>query len=221
MIATVAGEKAIFYGGTGQCKVMRPILESMGIRLAAVIDDTEIEPPFDDVPLYKGLDKFLRDIMWQPRSDYKFVVTIGNPHGQTRRDMSTKLIKYGFAHESLIHRTASIEMASIGIGLQAHAYTVVNTHAQVGNFCILNTRSTVEHDDILEDGVELGPSATLCGNVTVGENTWIGAGATVRQGVTIGKNVIVGAGSLVLNDIIEGDIVGGIPAISIRHKVSV
>lgn len=41
----------------------------------------------------------------------------------------------------------------------------------------------------------------LCGNVSVGNNSFIGANSTVIQGVSVGNNVIVGASSVVLKSI--------------------
>ncbi|MCI8797959.1 MAG: acetyltransferase, partial [Dorea sp.] len=52
--------------------------------------------------------------------------------------------------------------------------------------------------------------AILCGQVSVGYNSFIGAGSTVRQGVKIGNNVLVGANSLVLRDVKDGEKVVGI-----------
>ena len=48
------------------------------------------------------------------------------------------------------------------------------------------------------------PHCTLCGNVQVGEGTWIGAGSTVIPGVKIGKWSVIGAGSVVVRDIPDG-----------------
>lgn len=44
------------------------------------------------------------------------------------------------------------------------------------------------------------------------DNVFIGANATILANVTIGSNVIIAAGSLVVNDVSDGNIVGGVPA---------
>ena len=50
----------ILYGGTGQAKVVRPIIEYYGSRLVAIFDDTpNLKKPFHDVSLY--FMKFLFD----------------------------------------------------------------------------------------------------------------------------------------------------------------
>ena len=42
-------KKVLLYGGTGQAKVVRPIIEYYGSTIDAVIDDTpDLTPPFED-----------------------------------------------------------------------------------------------------------------------------------------------------------------------------
>ena len=49
--------------------------------------------------------------------------------------------------------------------------------------------------------VHISPNSTLCGNVQVGEGSWIGAGTTILPGGKIGKWCTIGAGSVVSKDI--------------------
>ena len=48
-------KQVILYGGTGQAKIARPIIEHFGARVVAVFDDTPALPsPFPGVPIYRG-----------------------------------------------------------------------------------------------------------------------------------------------------------------------
>ena len=48
-------KEVVLYGGTGQAKVIKPIIEYYGSRVIAVIDDTPGLPsPFNGVPIYQG-----------------------------------------------------------------------------------------------------------------------------------------------------------------------
>jgi acetyltransferase-like isoleucine patch superfamily enzyme len=70
----------------------------------------------------------------------------------------------------------------------------------------------VDHEDVLEDGVELAPGATLCGLVTIETGGWVCAGATVLPRIKIGADAIVGAGAVVTRNVPPGVTVVGIPA---------
>lgn len=207
----------IFHGGTGQCKVMRPIAESLGYNVLGILDDTEdMLPPFSDIMFLNGPNCLEEFIKWKNKNKIKdlyFLVTIGNPYASARISISKKLESLKFIPASLVHNKSIVDStASIGKACQIHASAIVNPSATVGDYCILNTGSIIEHDDFLSSGVEIGPGSTLCGNVSIGENTWVGAGATVRQDIIIGKNCIIGAGSVVIDNIPDNSIVVGVPA---------
>lgn len=93
---------------------------------------------------------------------------------------------------------------------------VVNTGAVLGRGAIVNTNCTVEHDVVLEDWVHIGPGATICGGVTVGQFSMIGAGVTVIQGIKIEASCVVGAGATVVADLTEPGLYVGSPAHRIK-----
>ena len=84
--------------------------------------------------------------------------------------------------------------------------------ATIGNYCIINTAASIDHECIIETGVHIAPGATLAGCVTVGKNTFIGAGATILPRITIGENVIIGAGAVVTKNILTNCMAYGVPA---------
>lgn len=89
---------------------------------------------------------------------------------------------------------------------------------QTGKHCIVNTGAAIDHECILEDYVHVSPHATLCGNVEVGEGSWIGAGAVINPGVKIGKWTIIGSGSVVCKDIPDGVTACGSPCRIIKNN---
>lgn len=211
--------KIILYGGTGQCKVMRPIADAIG-NVVAVLDDTpDLAPPFDDVPLYCGnncLKNWTHDAC-RSLNAYGFAVTIGNPHAKERISISRRLMKIGLYPVNLIHESAIIDSTvKIGIGVQIHAGVIINPHTVVGDFCILNTNCSIDHDCVLESGVEVAPGATLCGEIFVEENAWICAGATILPRINIGSNATIGAGAVVIKNVVDNETVAGVPARHLR-----
>ena len=92
------------------------------------------------------------------------------------------------------------------------AGAILNPYATVGDHCIINTGASIDHDCKIHDFVHIAPHCTLCGEVEVGEGTWVGAGTTVIQGIHIGKNCFIGAGSVVVKDIPDDCLCYGNPA---------
>ncbi|HET7433919.1 MAG TPA: acetyltransferase [Thermoanaerobaculia bacterium] len=206
--------QVIFWGGTGQAKVIRPIVEQQGAQLIAVFDDTpELAPPFDDVPLLHGSQ--FSEWRMQQRGAIRFCVTIGNPHGRVRLRIADRLEANGLTPFTAIHHTAYVAAsAKIGAGAQIHAGAIIEVLATLGRQCIVNTRASVDHECRLDDGVEIGPGATLAGLIHVETGAWVAAGATVLPRMRIGADAIVGAGAVVTRDVPAKTVVAGVPA---RH----
>jgi sugar O-acyltransferase (sialic acid O-acetyltransferase NeuD family) len=206
-------KNVLIYGGTGQAKVIEPILDQRGFAIRVVIDETpKLKSPYKDIPIVTTLSQYEN---WLKKTKIKidsFLVCIGNPHAKERISISQKLIKKGLNPLSAIHPTAIIETIKTGKGLQILANTYVAAKAQIGDYCILNAGSQLDHDSILEEGVELGPKAIVCGECHIGANTWIGAGAIIKDHIKIGRNVIIGAGTVVVKDIPDNTVYVGNPA---------
>ena len=204
----------ILYGGTGQSKVVKPIIEYYGSKVIAIFDDTgNLKKPFVDVDLYGGFESLLE---WKDTvniHEIGFLITIGNPHGNVRLDLHEKLIDQGFSSITIIHPEAIISAdCEIGMGSQVMAGAVIMPEVRIGKQCIINTKASIDHECMIDDGCEVAPGATLCGCVTMHRNSWVCAGATVLPKISIGENSIVGSGSVVINDIEDNRTVVGVPA---------
>jgi sugar O-acyltransferase (sialic acid O-acetyltransferase NeuD family) len=206
--------KVILWGGTGQAKESRPIIEYYGAKVIAVFDDTPyLKSPFSGVPIYHGWEQFMTWITSQNRAEIGFCIAIGNPHGRTRLRLQEELIKVGLLPVSIAHASAVIAGdAIIGVGCQIMAGAVIDSDVRIGQQCIVNINSVVGHDNIMEDGSEVGPGVTVCGSVHIGVNAWVGAGSTVYPKLKIGADAIVGIGSVVIRNVEKGTTVLGNPA---------
>tara|TARA_R110002012_G_scaffold318750_2_gene537682 strand:- start:14073 stop:14699 length:627 start_codon:yes stop_codon:yes gene_type:complete len=114
---------------------------------------------------------------------------------------------------NVIHPKSDISShVTLGNGIFISKNANVNTLANIGDFCILNTGCIIEHECKIGSSSHIAPGAVLLGNVEIGNNTLIGANAVVKQGVKIGANVIVGAGTVVLTDVPDNTKIVGNPA---------
>lgn len=134
-------------------------------------------------------------------------------------DNRTRLEKYryykekGFRFQNAIHQLAyRSPFTGLGEGIFIMGAAVINPDSKIGNCCIINTSATVDHDCVLEDGVQIGPGVNLAGGVILKEGVFIGIGAKVAPGITIGSWAVIGAGSVVMEDVPEQSFYAGVPA---------
>lgn len=204
----------IFWGATGQAKVLRDALPAERAVLVAVFDNRNIASPFGDIPIFHGESGFAE---WEHGyGDHSLVqacVAIGGTHGRDRLERMRWLTARGYRTMSILHPQAFVSPnASFEDGCQILAMSAVCAHAKIGSAVIINTKASVDHDCVIEDGVHIAPGATLAGEVTVGECAFIGTGAVVLPRIRIGANAIVGAGAVVKKNVAAGDTVVGNPA---------
>ncbi len=118
-----------------------------------------------------------------------------------------------------IHPKASIATdVSIGEGTVITAGVTINPCSSVGRFCILNTKSSLDHDSTMEDFASLAPGATTGGNCRIGKYSAIGIRAVLIHGVNIGEQSVIGAASLVMKPIEPFVVAYGTPAKAIRNR---
>ncbi len=206
--------EVIFWGATGQAKVLRECLSDQDMRLVALFDNNpSTESPFADVPLFHGRDGFAAWLRQRCEKPCGFLVAIGGDRGKARVAIHEDLAAHGLTPLVAKHRTAFVAAdAQLGSGSQVLAQAAVCVEARLGRECIVNTGATVDHECTLADGVHIGPGAHLAGCVEVGKYAMIGTGAVVLPRIRIGEDAIVGAGAVVTCDVAPGTIVVGNPA---------
>ncbi|MBS0472444.1 MAG: acetyltransferase [Proteobacteria bacterium] len=143
----------------------------------------------------------------------QFAIIIGAGSAAFRRSLSLKVLSFGGILATVIHPAAVVsQSAEIGSGSFLAANAVAGVRAKIGRFCIVNTGATIDHDNVLDDGVNIAPGVHFAGGVHVGEDAFIGVGASVVPGVRIGARATVGAGAVVIRDVAPDTTVVGNPA---------
>lgn len=215
-------EKFLIWGAKGHAKVLDEIIRLNGDEVIALVDkDSSLISPITNLAVINGYQGYINWVKEIKNSGKEFKVSaiaaIGGDRGQDRIDYLKMFQLDGFRTPSLIHPKSHIsDTAVIGENTHICAFAFIGAGASIGNACIVNTKSSADHESILNDGVHLAPNVTLCGCVTVGKNVFIGAGATILPNLTIGDNSTIGAGSVVTRDVPENVLVYGNPAKIIR-----
>ena len=205
--------RIVLWGAVGQARLIGEVVKRRGSEIVAVFEENDRFPtPYPDLPLFRTWEPFDEWLKEQDKSDLGFSLGL-NMNGQGRLDLHDKLVELGLRPATLVHPAAEIASdAAIGDGAQIMAGVVIGPNTTIGKQVIVNARAGIDHDNVIEDGVEIAPGATLCGMIKVGRNAWIAAGATVLPLVQIGAHATVGAGAVVNKNVDNNTTVVGIPA---------
>ena len=85
-------------------------------------------------------------------------------------------------------------------------HALINTHAEIGSFTIINSKVLIEHDVKVGFNCHISTGAIINGASTIGSNTFIGSNAVVGNNIKIGKNCIVQAGAFLNHNLKDGEI---------------
>jgi sugar O-acyltransferase (sialic acid O-acetyltransferase NeuD family) len=198
--------KLLIIGASGHGKVVADIALKMNKwHTIAFLDDDE------NIKSSLGLEVIgTSDDVFTHIEEYEIFVGVGN--NTTRQKIHETLETVGASIPILIHPDAVIaNQVHIGIGTAVMAGAVVNCCTKIGKSCIINTGSTIDHDNSIEDFVHVSPGANLAGTVKVGKGSWLGIGSVVSNNISITNGCKVGAGSVVVRDITEPGVYVGVP----------
>lgn len=207
--------EVVFWGATGQAKVLKECIEQMNLALVALIEnDRTRSSPFPDVPVYyekDGLGQWLAE--QGSGGPFGFFAAIGGARGRDRILFQDYAESLGLTPLVARHPTSYVaDDVSVGAGSQVMANSAVCVGSQIGKATIVNTSASVDHECRIGNGVHIGPGATLAGCVTVEDFATVYTGATVLPRMRIGKGAIVGAGAVVTRDVPDQAVVAGNPA---------
>lgn len=210
----------LFWGATGQARVLHEAIQAADIRLVALVDNRELTAGSLGVPVLhgeSGLDSWL--VQRDSAADLYFAVAVGGGRGRERLMLMDILQRRRLKPLSIIHETAFVAGdAKLDEGCQVLAQAAVCANVRLGRGVIVNTAASVDHDSEIGEGVHLAPGARLAGEVIVGRHAFIGIGAIVLPRVYIGEDAIIGAGAVVVKDVPRGVTVIGNPARILSKK---
>ena len=123
------------------------------------------------------------------------------------------LIAAGAEFLTFVHPTAKVgERVTLGRGVVLCPGAIVTTDAKIGEFVVLNLRSTVGHDAAVGAWTTVSAHCDITGFVQVGESVFMGSRSSIIPGRTVGEGATIGAGAVVFTHVAPGVTVFGNPA---------
>lgn len=159
--------------------VLEAALDNEKYNVLGYLDDNKI----DNILEQKILGN-INDYLNYVNQNIKFHIAIGN--NQIRRKLFLKIGKNKLV--TIIHKTASIsKFSDIGLGNFIGAMVVINQGVKLGNNCIVNTGSIVEHGTEIGDNSHISYRSLIGSNCVLSEGTYIEMGETVKRNTRIGE----------------------------------
>jgi len=208
----------IVVGAKGHASEVLEILVSQNVQNIAFFDD--VNDPSD---LNKTLEYDILRSLEEVRNffvevdNFDFVLGLGVPIH--RELMAKKFIAIGGNLMTVISNSSVIgkNLVIIGKGTQIMNQAVLTTKINIGSGVLINAHSSIMHDSIIEDYVEIAPGVRLLGRCKISKRVQLGANSVVLPDIVIGENTIVGAGAVVTKNLPANVVAVGIPAKIIKY----
>ncbi len=211
--------KIVIIGASEHGKVVADVIEREGkyLLLGWIDSYKPAGGAFFNYPML-GAEDILLDL-WQRKEIAGGIIAIGDNWTRGRMAEKIRLLAPDFTFITAVHPSAQIGRGvSIGAGTVLMAGTIVNSDSRIGVHCILNTKSSLDHDCIMDDFSSLAPGVTTGGVVQIGAYSAISLGANIIHGKNIGAHTVIGAGALVRENILDHCVAYGVPARVIRKR---
>jgi sugar O-acyltransferase (sialic acid O-acetyltransferase NeuD family) len=200
----------------GHGKVVLEILQAMGnMEIIGFIDDDlqKSNLSIRGIPVI-GTSESIPSLKKEHTATGAIVAIADN---RRRRQLGEKIIQSELRLVNAIHPTVHLDSdVSLGRGVVLCQGVIIVAGSKIGNCVNIHTGATIDHDNIIEDGANIGPGVHTAGRVRICRDAFIGTGALFLPDIEVGQSAIVGAGAVVIQSVNASDKVVGIPARSIK-----
>lgn len=213
-------KKIIIIGSGGHAKViLSEIFLLKNFKIIGFVDDyLPVNSVVDRENNLLNLGK-IKDLKTIADKNTFGIVGVGENHIRKKIVNKIKKIKKNFKWAKIVSKNAVIaKKVTIGEGTAIIPGSVINTGTKIGKHCIVNTRSSVGHDNYFSNYSSCGPGSTIGGGVFIGESSYLGIGCTVAHGVKIEDNTVIGGHSFVNKDCKKNSVYFGVPAKKIKNR---
>ena len=202
----------VIAGTGGHSESVFDLAKSLDHEVVGFLDDVTDETNWNGIPVFKNIQSI--------GSSFGIVVAVGNGHSRERIVREIRATADSIHFPILVHPSAVVSTsAKIGIGTVVMPFAYIGPKCTIGDFCIINTHSSIEHNSNIGNYVSIAPGVIMGGSVTVRDHTFIGIGSKISDNINIGKDSIIGAGSLLNKNLSNNVVAYGSPAIVIRENL--
>ncbi len=212
-------ERIFLIGCSGHASVLLDILEKQGACEVVGIIDTFVAAGSEALGLtVLGSEVEIRALAERHGAEAG-IIGVGDNFVRSQVAQRIADALPGFRFVNAVHPSAQIARgARIGRGSAVMAGAVIGPNTRIEEHCIVNTRASVDHDNILRRFSTVGPGAVTGGDVELGEFGVIALSASVLHGRKVGAHAVLGAGAVATRDIPEFAVAYGVPARVVRMR---
>ena len=212
-------DNIIIIGSSGHAKVVIDIVEQEGrYQIAGIVDPNRPIGEMQSGYPILGRNTELKQLI--PYYHIRgAIIAIGDNFIRSQVAQRLSLLYPELCFVSAIHPKSSVAGdVAIGIGTVIMSGATINPSCSIGQFCIVNSNASIDHDSTMADFSSVAPGVVTGGNCTIGTYTAINIGATLIHGIHIGEHSVIGSGSTVLTDIESYTVAYGTPAKIVRER---
>ena len=204
----------IIIGAGGHAVSVTNVAISSGMSVIAYVDDNKVETEIMGIPVISK-QHFLNDY-----STNNLAMAIGD-NAVRERVYKEYLADFPNVYfPPLIHASSVVGFGTIiGNGTIVMPLVNVGPNSKVGDFCILNTSSSIGHDCTMESYSSIAPGVVCGGNVKIGVRSAVSIGATIKHGILLGDDVVIGANSYVNKAVADEVVAYGTPCKKVRARI--
>jgi len=206
-------KKIVVFGSGGHAKVIVDIIEKEGVyQILGFVDPIRsLGEDYNGYPVL-GSEKEILDLKKKHRIDGG-IIAIGDNWSRYKIVQNVLKSIPDFHFVKAIHPSSQIaKHVSINRGTVVMPGAVINSGTEIGEFCVVNTNSSIDHDNVFENYSSIMPKAATGGGVRIGEFSVLGMGACVLPAVQVGAHTLIGAGSVLLESAGDNSVFIGSPA---------
>lgn len=206
-------KKIVIIGAGGHAVSVANVAISAGYKIAYFVDINKREKDLLGVEIIEDISQLKNP------SVFYYNIGVGDNALRSRLYEGVKITNPNLNFPSLIHKSSVISyLAKVGKGSVIMPNAIVGPNSCVGEFCILNNNSSLDHDSRMFDFSSLAPSSATGGRVTIGYRSGVSIGSVVKQGIRIDNDTILGANSYLDENLPNNCIAYGSPAKVIRQR---